>query len=85
MLRKAHECCGCDFDIAVAVAFVAAVASAVGLQFPLPLTFRCGAAVCARQKMDQKWTLSEPKASFVHFPFFAAHKRDPEGQRLCGL
>src|SRR5206468_8621238 len=48
----------------------------------LTLMFRSGAAVCARQKMDQKWTLSEPKASFVHFPFFAAHKREPVGQRL---
>ncbi|MFD2273723.1 hypothetical protein ACFS07_29060 [Undibacterium arcticum] len=45
----------------------------------LTLTFRFGAAVCAQQKMDQKWTLSEPKASFVHFPFLLRTNGNPQG------
>ncbi|WP_394778631.1 hypothetical protein, partial [Undibacterium sp.] len=41
------------------------------------------------QKMDQKWVLSEPKASFAHFPFFVMQQNvmtlasSPEGQ-VCG-
>ncbi|WP_394779259.1 hypothetical protein, partial [Undibacterium sp.] len=41
------------------------------------------------QKMDQKWVLSEPKASFAHFPFFVMQQNvmtlaaSPVGQ-VCG-
>ncbi|MFJ7567997.1 hypothetical protein ACIQW9_13650 [Herminiimonas sp. NPDC097707] len=36
------------------------------------------------RKWKEEWALSEPQASFARFPFFARHKREPEGQRLCG-
>jgi len=35
------------------------------------------------RKWKEKWALSEPQASFARFPFFARHKREPEGQRLA--
>ncbi|MFZ6672653.1 hypothetical protein [Undibacterium sp. Xuan67W] len=36
------------------------------------------------RKWKKKCPLSEPQASFGHFPFFDLLKREPEGQRLCG-
>ncbi|MFZ6843306.1 hypothetical protein [Undibacterium sp. RuTC16W] len=63
---------------AITVAFKVVFEFAVDLQPALALPFE------QVRKWKKKCSLSEPQASFGHFPFFDLLKREPEGQRLCG-